>query len=144
MSSSWARLSGVGGSLRSSDRQLDVERRAAIRPRLETDAAAVLLHDRVGDRQAEPGALADFLRREERVEDLRLQIVGDSGAVVVDLEHDGFPIGVVPRADDEDAAAVRRQHRLLGVDHQVQQHLLDLVAVGEHRGEGRRRARRSP
>ena len=39
----------------------------------------MLLHDRVGDRQAEPGALADFLRREERVEDLRLQVVGNPG-----------------------------------------------------------------
>ena len=37
----------------------------------------------------------------------------------------------MPRAHDEDAAAVGRQHRLLGVDDQVQQHLLDLVAVGE-------------
>ena len=43
-----------------------------------------------------------------------------------------FLFGVVPRADDQDAAAVGRQHRLLGVDDQVQQHLLHLVAVGEH------------
>ena len=58
------------------------------RTRLEPDAAAVLLHDRVGDRQAEAGALADFLRREERIEDLRLQIVGNARAVVVDFEDD--------------------------------------------------------
>ena len=30
-----------------------------------------------------------------------------------------------------DAAAVGGQHRLLGVDDQVEQHLLHLVAVGE-------------
>jgi hypothetical protein len=30
---------------------------------------------------------------------------------------------------------VGREHRLLGVDHQVEQHLLHLVAVGEHRRE---------
>ena len=41
-------------------------------------------------------------------------------------------LGVVPRADDQHAAAVRRQHRLLGVDDQIEQHLLHLVAVGEH------------
>ena len=33
------------------------------------DPAAVLLHDRVGHRQAEARALADLLRREERIED---------------------------------------------------------------------------
>ena len=40
-----------------------------------------------------------------------------------------------------DAAAVGRDHRLLGVDDEVQQHLLDLVRVGEDlrqpRGERR-------
>ena len=38
----------------------------------------------------------------------------------------------MPRADDEHAAAVGRQHRLLGVDDEVEQDLLDLMAVGEH------------
>ena len=60
---------------------------------------------------------------------------GMPGAVVVDLEHDGFLIRVVPGADDERAAAVGGQHRLLGVDDQVQQHLLHLVAVREHLGQ---------
>ena len=92
----------------------------------------MLLHDRVGDRQPEAGALADLLRREERIEDLRLQLVGNARAVVVDLEHHRFLLGVVPGANDEHAAAVGREHRLLGVDDQVEQHLLDLVAVGEH------------
>ena len=40
-------------------------------------------------------------------------------------------VGVVPGADDERAAAVRREHRLLGVDDEVQQHLLELVRIGE-------------
>ena len=35
---------------------------------------------------------------------------------------------------------MRRQHRLLGVDHEVEQHLLQLVRVGEHLGQaGRQR-----
>ena len=38
------------------------------------------------------------------------------------------------------AAAVRRDHRLFGVDHQVEQHLLDLVRVGKHLRQPRRRA----
>ena len=81
---------GAGGSLPPRHRQLHEERRAASRPRLEPDAPAVLLHDRVGDGQAEAGALADFLRREERVEDLRLHVVRNARAVVVDLEDDRF------------------------------------------------------
>src|SRR5688500_47653 len=35
------------------------------------DAAAVLLNDSVGDRQSEPCAFSDFLRREERVVNAR-------------------------------------------------------------------------
>ena len=50
-------------------RQLDEERRTLALLRREPDTAAVLLHDRVGDGEAEAGALADFLRREERIED---------------------------------------------------------------------------
>src|SRR3989304_4654754 len=46
------------------------KRRALARLARHRDPAAVALHERVGDRQAEPGALAS-LRREERVEDAR-------------------------------------------------------------------------
>ena len=41
-------------------------------------------------------------------------------------------VGVVPGADDERAAAVGGEHRLLGVDDEVEQDLLELVRVGEH------------
>ena len=40
-------------------------------------------------------------------------------------------VGVVPGADDERAAAVGGEHRLLGVDDEVQQDLLELVRIGE-------------
>ena len=91
----------------------------------------MLLHDRVRDGQPEPGALADLLRREERIEDLGLHIRRHARTVVGDLEGDRVALDVVPRADDERAAAVGREHRLLGVDDQVEQHLLDLVRVGK-------------
>jgi hypothetical protein len=42
----------------------------------------------------------------------------------------------VPGADHQHAATVRREHRLLGVDDQVQQHLLQLIAIGEHPRQG--------
>ena len=41
------------------------------------------------------------------------------------------------RAHDQRAASVRRQHRLLGVDDQVEQHLLNLVRIGEDRRQAR-------
>ena len=62
------------------DRQLHEERRAAPGRRLDANAPAVLLDDRVRDGQSEPGALADVLGREERVEDLGLHVVGHSRA----------------------------------------------------------------
>ena len=102
----------------------------------------MLLHDRVRDGQPEPRALADLLRREERIEDFRLQLLRYPGTVVVDLEDDRLALQVVPAADDESAAAVRREHRLLGVDDEIQQHLLNLVRIGEHLRQPRRRARR--
>ena len=41
----------------------------------------MLLDDAVGDRQAEAGALADVLGREERVEDARQDLFGMPGPV---------------------------------------------------------------
>ena len=67
----------------------------------------MLLHDRIGHRQAEARALADLFRRKKRIEDLRLQIFRNSRAIVIDFEEDGLVLGVVPGADDENAAAVR-------------------------------------
>src|SRR5439155_23873418 len=90
--------------LAAADRQLHVERRAGIGARLEAEPPSVLLHDRVRHRQAEAGALSDFLRREKRIEDLRLQILRNAGTVVVDLEDYRFVLGVVPRAHAQRAA----------------------------------------
>ena len=96
--------------------------------------------DGIRDREAEAGALADVLRREERIEDARLDVFGHARAVVAHLEDDRVAIDVVPRAQDQRAASVRANHRLLGIDDQVQQHLLHLVRVGEdERQSGRER-----
>ena len=91
----------------------------------------MLLDDGVGDRQAEAGALADLLRREERIEDLALHLSRNPGSIVTDLKHDGLVFDVVPRADDQRAAAVGREHRLFGIDDEVEQHLLNLMRVGK-------------
>src|SRR5678816_4147818 len=91
----------------------------------------MLMDDRVSNRQAEAGPLPDLFRREERVENLRLQIIRNTGTVVIDLEDDSLLRRIVPGPHDEDAPAVGRQHRLLGVDDEVEQYLLYLMAVGE-------------
>ena len=52
-------------------------------------------------------------------------------AIVVHLEDHGVTFGLLPRAKDERAAAVCVEHRLLGVDDEVQQDLLDLVRIGK-------------
>src|SRR5258706_403206 len=101
------------------------------RPGLEPDTSTMLLDDGVRDGQAKTGALADFLRREKRIEDFRLDLLGNAWTVVVDLEDDRLLLGIMPAAHHQDAAAVGRQHRLFGVDDEVEQHLLDLMAVGE-------------
>ena len=60
------------------------------------------------------------------------------GAVVVDLEDDRLSLDVVPAAYDERATAIRREHRLLRVDDEIQQDLLNLVRIGEDLGQSRR------
>ncbi len=106
----------------------------------------MLLHDRVGHGQAEPGPLADVLGREKRIEDLRLHVLRHARAIVGDFEDDSIAIEVMPGADDEHAAAVGADHGLLGVDDQVEQDLLNLMRVGKRlrqaggeRLDGRRR-----
>ena len=91
----------------------------------------MLLHDRVGHGQAEPRPLADVLGREKRIEDLRLHILRYAGPIIGDFEDDRIAIEIMPGADDQHAAAVGADHRLLGVDDQVEQDLLNLVRVGK-------------
>src|SRR5690606_4024144 len=67
-------------------RQHDAERRALPRRAVHVDAAMVLVDDAVGDRQAQPGAAADRLGGEERVEDALLQVGRDAAAAVLELD----------------------------------------------------------
>ena len=58
---------------------------------------------------------------------------GMPGPSSLHLEDDGVALGVVPRSQNQRAAAVRVEHRLLGVDDEVEQHLLNLMRIGEDR-----------
>ena len=55
---------------------------------LDVDVAVVALHDRVHDREAEAGALAGRLGREERVEDVVQVLRRNADAGVAELELD--------------------------------------------------------
>ena len=53
--------------------------------------------------------------------------------IVTDFEQHRAALVVVPGAHDQRSASVRGEHRLFRIDHEIQQDLLDLVAVGEDR-----------
>ena len=119
-------------------RQEHAERRAFPDLRLELDAAVVLLDDAEHRREAEAGALADVLGREERLEDVLARDVVDAGAVVDDREADvvtgrdielarELRVDVRVRGLDDQLAAFG--HRVARVDHEVREDLLDLARV---------------
>ena len=110
-------------------RQFHDERRAAFRMRVNPNLTAMFLDDGIRHGQSEPSSLANILRGEEGIENLRLHFNGDAGAIVTDFQCDDLGLGIVPRADDERTPAVRREHCLLGIDDQVEQHLLDLMRI---------------
>src|SRR5262249_11150466 len=79
-------------------RQEDRERGAPALLGIDIDEATGLLDDAVHGRQPEPGALADLLGREERLEDLFPDVGGNARAGIRDL----------------DPHVVRRRHALVG------------------------------
>src|SRR5262249_43253701 len=91
--------------------------------------AAVRYRDTVRNRQTEPGALADLLRREKRLEDASAQGVRDSRSVIRNLDD---VLAVKPqRADGDRPAPGAIVDRLLRVEQQVQDDLLNLLAIDE-------------
>ncbi len=110
------------------DRQPDGEARPPqVVARPDLDTAPVLLDDAVGDGQAQPGALADVLGREERVEDAVADRGRHARTVVLETEVDRFARH--SRFEHDRSRGLQRTDRLLGVVQQVQDHLLDLVEV---------------
>ena len=65
---------------------------------------AVLANDAVTHRQAEAGALANFARGEERIEDARQILFLQAAAVVRHLDEDSIRIALQPRGDLDLAA----------------------------------------
>src|SRR5215213_10879793 len=88
---------------RARNRQFHEEGGACVRSRFEADAPPMLVDDGVRDGEAESGAFANFLGREERVENFRLHILRDARSIVVDLENDAVAFRIVPGAYDDNA-----------------------------------------
>src|ERR1043166_964791 len=67
---------------------------------INTDMSGMLLHNAVGDRQAEAGAASDTLRSEERIIDLDDIVRVNAYAVIGDFNRQRIFFAVVGRQDD--------------------------------------------
>src|SRR5262249_2605803 len=106
---------------------------------LRIDETAGLFDDAVDGREAETGALADLLGREERLEALVQNVRRDAGPSVGDLDqhivgrrHALVSVaravsGSDVRGAHPELAAVR--HGIAGVDREIDDHLLELREV---------------
>jgi hypothetical protein len=120
-------------------RQEDPERGALADFAVDIDEAAGLLDDAVDGGEAEAGALADFLGREERLEDLVADLGRDAGTGVGDVDPHVVGdrhalIGRLRRLFGGDVggahgelAAIR--HGVARIDGEVHDHLLELRDV---------------
>ena len=125
--------------------QEDAERRPLAGLGIDVDEAAGLLDDAIDRRQPKPGALADLLGREERLEDLVDDLAWNAGAGVGDVDPDifgrrhalvGEPRGFFARdicCSYGELAAIG--HRVARIDGEVDDHLLELRDVDFHRPE---------
>jgi hypothetical protein len=100
------------------------------------------MHDAEHDRESEAGALADFLRREERFEDARLRLLVHAVAGIADGEHDVGPgihlaVGGHKRFVANREVSLESQfsatlHCIARVDHHVHDDLLELSRIDVH------------
>src|SRR6185312_2218199 len=101
------------------------------------DRAGVLLHDSIGDREAQARTLAVALRGitlrcKERIVDAAEHGLGHADAVVLHAQVDGCA-GVV--RGDADARGLAALERVLGVQDEVDEDLLQLAAVARDLGQ---------
>src|SRR6516162_388816 len=109
--------------------QREAEHRSAsgIRPR--RDRTTMRLHDRARDRQADAHTVA--FGGDERLEKLGGDLRRDAGSGVGDGDFDHV-VGR-QRGRDDEFATLGLLHRRDGITDQVEQHLLDLHFVGQHK-----------
>src|SRR5215472_14923601 len=120
-SSSTTRIAGLATSaFAGADRQRHAELRVP-GAGLDLDLSLVPDHDAPRDVEAETGALADRLRREERIEDALANLRGQSRSIVCDAHDDGLTLAS-RRDGDVSAGSVQR------VVDQVRPDLVELAA----------------
>ena len=101
--------------------------------RLVGQATAVRLDDPEAQREAEPGPFTRLLGREERGEELGHQFRGNTRAGIPHPHHDALALA---GADERDPAPLPRRkgtERVARVGDQVEQHLLQFVAIAPDR-----------
>src|SRR5271157_1361805 len=111
-------------------RQAYLELRSQARLRSHRDLAAVLLHDAMRHREAQPGAVLVFLGGEERIENARHYLGWDPASVVLHPYHALLRLAIEFGAHFQPPALA---HGFRRVHQQHQNHLLDLVRVAQHR-----------
>src|SRR5215467_7368373 len=79
-------------------RQRETKRGSAADDRMDVDLAAHARHDAVADPEAQSHSGAGALRREERLEDVSRDLVGDARAGVGNLDQEA-PVRMTPGAD---------------------------------------------
>ena len=124
---------GVGaGRFHSADGKQNREHRSPFDRTIDRERAAVGLHDAETHRQPDTGAHPCGLGREIRLEHPRAQMCRNARPVVCDpdAEHLGKRIETAAHAYSTRCGLVLQ--RLLGVDDQVEQHLMELVGIGEY------------
>src|SRR5678815_1383828 len=114
-----------------------MESRATPRFALDADLTVVILDDPIAHRQAEAGALPRGLGREEGLEAAPLYVGRNSRTAIA---HADLNLARRRRGTDAQYAALLA-HRLLCIDGQIEQHLLELIGVADDtRQAGRQRA----
>jgi hypothetical protein len=88
----------------------------------------VIGHDALRDRESEAGALSRRLGREERMEDAGEVLLGDPGALVLELDLDRAVAH--PRTDRQGTPSL---HRLQRVGREPEAHLPQLALVHRDR-----------
>src|SRR5919109_1609610 len=127
-------LAGTVGVLFPGHLQSEVENRTTLGRRLHPDLPAVRFDDGAADRETEPHALA--LGRHERLEQMSRHL-GRQSATGIGHAHLRHAVAAGDGRDLELARARYLEHDLDRVADQVDQHLLDLDAVGQNDVRGR-------
>src|ERR671921_1797578 len=100
----------------------------------DADVPAVSANDDpVAHVQTETCALADIFGGEERLEDAILDLLGDAGAVVRDLDQQS--IAFVGRAEPYAAGLIPVGHGIYGIVYQVRPNLVEFASVGGDAGQ---------